>query len=342
MRPHGETSAVITVFAPGQGRHAGLVRGGSQPKMRSALQPGSRVQASWRARLAETLGYMTIEPVRSTAALVLDDGLRLAGLASICALLDGCLAEREAQPALYAATRSLLDLVCIEDAQHRWIEGYVRWEVGLLQCIGYSLDLERCAVTGATEGLVHVSPKSGRAVSRGAAGKFADRMLLLPAFLGGAPDGIDAAASGAGGTASGDVAAGDTQGAGEGAAAASGGATGGATAGDHASAGDATGHRAGRRQAGRRRHAMQIGRQRRAPRLRARACAYRLFFREPGFRLAEQGHSGTKTTVCGKGVWSVWRRAGITPAQDIRRWCQATSNGKPAASGGIATTTGHM
>ena len=199
VRPHGETSAVITVFAPGQGRHAGLVRGGSQPKMRSALQPGSRVQASWRARLAETLGYMTIEPVRSTAALVLDDGLRLAGLASICALLDGCLAEREAQPALYAATRSLLDLVCIEDAQHRWIEGYVRWEVGLLQCIGYSLDLERCAVTGATEGLVHVSPKSGRAVSRGAAGKFADRMLLLPAFLGGAPDGIDAAASGADG-----------------------------------------------------------------------------------------------------------------------------------------------
>ena len=241
VRPHGETSAVITVFAPGQGRHAGLVRGGSQPKMRSALQPGSRVQASWRARLAETLGYMTIEPVRSTAALVLDDGLRLAGLASICALLDGCLAEREAQPALYAATRSLLDLVCIEDAQHRWIEGYVRWEVGLLQCIGYSLDLERCAVTGATEGLVHVSPKSGRAVSRGAAGKFADRMLLLPAFLGGAPDGIDAAASSAGGTASGDVAAGDTQGAGEGAAVASGGATGGATAGDHASAGDATG-----------------------------------------------------------------------------------------------------
>ena len=220
VRPHGETSAVITVFAPGQGRHAGLVRGGSQPKMRSALQPGSRVQASWRARLAETLGYMTIEPVRSTAALVLDDGLRLAGLASICALLDGCLAEREAQPALYAATRSLLDLVCIEDAQHRWIEGYVRWEVGLLQCIGFSLDLERCAVTGATEGLVHVSPKSGRAVSRGAAGKFADRMLLLPAFLGGAPDGIDAA------TAS------DTQGAGEG---------GKVGTGDHASAGDATG-----------------------------------------------------------------------------------------------------
>ena len=213
VRPHGETSAVITVFAPGQGRHAGLVRGGSQPKMRSALQPGSRVQASWRARLAETLGYMTIEPVRSTAALVLDDGLRLAGLASICALLDGCLAEREAQPALYAATRSLLDLVCIEDAQHRWIEGYVRWEVGLLQCIGYSLDLERCAVTGATEGLVHVSPKSGRAVSRGAAGKFADRMLLLPAFLGGAPDGIDAVSAGGEGAAAGDVATGDVNGA---------------------------------------------------------------------------------------------------------------------------------
>ena len=121
--------------------HAGLVRGGSQPKMRSALQPGSRVQASWRARLAETLGYMTIEPVRSTAALVLDDGLRLAGLASICALLDGCLAEREAQPALYAATRSLLDLVCIEGR-------------------AASLDRGLCALGGRASAMHRIQPRS--------------------------------------------------------------------------------------------------------------------------------------------------------------------------------------
>ena len=185
VRPHGESSAVVTLLTPGQGRHAGLVRGGSSSRLRGTLQPGNQVQAAWRARLPEQLGQMSLELTQSVPAQFLDDKLRLAGLASACALLDGTLPEREVQPGLFEATQALFGLMAIEDEENRWLEGYVRWELGLLQAAGFRLDLNNCAVTGVMERLAHVSPKSGRAVAEGAAGDFSGRMLALPRFLGG-------------------------------------------------------------------------------------------------------------------------------------------------------------
>ena len=185
VRPHGEGSAVVTVLTSDYGRHAGLVRGGSSSKMRGMLQPGNRVNVAWRARLPEQLGQMQIELVQSVPALLLDDPLRLAGVASLCALLDGSLPEREGQPGLFAATNALLDLVCMEDPANRWLEGYIRWELGLLQAVGFQLDLSRCAASGVVDNLAYVSPKSGGAVAAGEAGEFTNRMLVLPSFLGG-------------------------------------------------------------------------------------------------------------------------------------------------------------
>ena len=168
VRPHGEASALVTVMTPEQGRHAGLVRGGASSKLRGTLQPGNRVRASWRARLPEQLGQMQVELSQSVPALLLDDPLRLAGVASACALLEGSLPEREPHSGLYGATQALLDLICMEDPEHRWVEGYIRWELGLLQAVGFQLDLSSCAVTGEVARLAHVSPKSGRAVADGA------------------------------------------------------------------------------------------------------------------------------------------------------------------------------
>ena len=185
VRPHGEASALVTVMTSEQGRHAGLVRGGASSKLRGTLQPGNRVRASWRARLPEQLGQMQVELSQSVPALLLDDPLRLAGIASACALLEGSLPEREPHSGLYGATQALFDLICMEDSEHRWVEGYIRWELGLLQAVGFQLDLTSCAVTGDVSRLAHVSPKSGRAVAEGAAGEFAGRMLALPRFLGG-------------------------------------------------------------------------------------------------------------------------------------------------------------
>jgi len=59
----------------------------------------------------------------------------------------------------------------------------VRWEAGLLEALGFGLDLSECASTGVKSDLIYVSPKSGRAVSRDAAGIYANRLFKLPAFL---------------------------------------------------------------------------------------------------------------------------------------------------------------
>ena len=185
VRPHGEGSAVVTVLTAEAGRHAGLVRGGTSAKMRGTLQPGNLVTARWRARLPEQLGQFQVELVQSVSARFLDDPLRLAGLASVCALLDGSLPEREAQPSLFAGTSALFELIGIDDPDHRWLEGYIRWELGLLNAVGFQLDLARCAATGVTERLAYVSPRTGSAVAEGEAGSYTSRMLTLPAFLGG-------------------------------------------------------------------------------------------------------------------------------------------------------------
>ena len=111
--------------------------------------------------------------------------MRLAGVASICALLEGALPEREPHAGLYAGTDALLSLIAMDDDDTGWLEGYVRWELGLLHAAGYQLDLDRCAASGETTNLAYVSPKSGGAVSQHHAGQFANRLLALPRFLGG-------------------------------------------------------------------------------------------------------------------------------------------------------------
>jgi DNA repair protein RecO (recombination protein O) len=183
VRRHGETAAILEVFTPGHGRHVGVVPGGASRRMAPILQPGAQIDVTWRARLSDHIGSFRVEPVASRAADVLDDRLALAGLGAVCALLSFCLPERAPYPALYARTLALLDGLGAE----RWADAYLGWEVALLTEMGFGLSLEACAVTGSTEDLIYVSPRTGRAVSRDGAGDWADRLLPLPPCLSGAP-----------------------------------------------------------------------------------------------------------------------------------------------------------
>lgn len=180
VRRHGESSALIEVFTQSHGRHAGLVRGGTSRRMAPHLQPGAQLDLAWSARLEDHLGTYKAEPLRSRAAIAMSSRLALAGLNAVCALLAFALPDREPHPELYARSEALLDLL---DAENLWPLGYLRWELALLEDLGYGLDLTACAVTGATEDLAYVSPKTGRAVSVEGAGDWADRLLPLPPVM---------------------------------------------------------------------------------------------------------------------------------------------------------------
>ena len=191
VRKHGETAAIIEVLTEAHGRHAGVVRGGTSRKIAPILQPGAQLDLSWRARLDEHIGTFTVEPVRSRAATLMGSRLTLAGLNAITGLLSFALPEREAHPRLYAGTLSVLDMM---GESEFWPLAYVRWEMALLEDLGFALDLATCAVTGQTDDLIYVSPKSGRAVSAKGAGEWEDRMLRLsPALVG--QGGLDDVAS---------------------------------------------------------------------------------------------------------------------------------------------------
>lgn len=183
VRPFGERDALVTALTFEHGRHAGLVVAGRSRRTAPLLQPGNRLALTWRARLESQLGHFAVEPQRLYAALLVDDPLRLAALAAAAALLDATLAEREPHPRLYAALLALLGRLA--EAAAEWPEAYVRFELMLLAELGFALDLERCAVTGASDDLAFVSPRTGRAVAAAAAAPWAARLLPLPGFLAG-------------------------------------------------------------------------------------------------------------------------------------------------------------
>lgn len=176
----GEADAVASVLTRGHGRCAGLVRGGAGRRQGPVLQPGNRIAARWRARLDDQLGTLTVELVRGHAARLMGDPDRLAALVSAVAVVEAALPEREPHPRAFDGLDALLQRL---EGDAAWGAAYVRWEVDLLAELGFGLDLSRCAVTGAEEGLVWVSPRTGRAVSEAAGAPYAGRLLRLPAFV---------------------------------------------------------------------------------------------------------------------------------------------------------------
>ena len=184
VRAHGETSAIAEILTAEHGRCLGMVRGGRSRHMRPVLQPGNLVMVTWRARLEEHMGAFQLEPLALKAGFILSYPFRLAGLSTLMALAQ-MLPEREPHPKLYHAAHVVLS--SIED-DAVWPALLARWEMGLLEELGFGLDLSKCASTGQAHDLHYVSPRTGRAVSREAAQPYVDRLFALPAFLRGEND----------------------------------------------------------------------------------------------------------------------------------------------------------
>jgi len=175
VRRHGESSVIAEAMVAGRGRHLGLVRGGRSRRLSPVLQPGNTIQLTWRARLEDQLGMFTVELLEARAAALIEDRTRLYLSQLVCDHLR-LLPERDPHDRLLGMALRLID--GRPDGAD-----LARFELAVLDELGYGLDLSQCAVTGVTDDLTHVSPKSGRAVSRAAAEPYRDRLLALPSFL---------------------------------------------------------------------------------------------------------------------------------------------------------------
>ncbi|WP_417581156.1 DNA repair protein RecO [Pelagibacterium sp.] len=181
VRRHGESGLILEAMVPGRGRCLGLVRGGRSPKHAAFLQAGNSAQLTWRARLEDHLGTFTAEATRLRAAEILADRRRLY-LVQMLADHLRLLPERDPHDELLGGVISLID----DDWEPLALGAELaRFEMFLLEELGFGLDLETCAVTGVHENLTHVSPRSGRAVCAEAAAPYGDRLFALPGFLAG-------------------------------------------------------------------------------------------------------------------------------------------------------------
>jgi len=176
VRRHGETSVIAEVMTRGRGRHLGMVRGGRSRSMQPVLQPGNSVDVTWRARLDEHLGEFRVEPLELRAGRLMETATAVYGVQAMAALLR-FLPERDPHPHLYEALSVILDNLH-EPADAG--ELFIRFELAVLNDLGFGLDLLECAATGTREDLCYVSPKSSRAIAARGGGHWADICLALP------------------------------------------------------------------------------------------------------------------------------------------------------------------
>lgn len=188
-RGHGDTGAVVELLTAQHGRRSAYVAGGASRRMRPFLQPGARVTVEYRARTSDHLGGARLEPVGEGPSALFDDALALSGLGAAAAVAQGALPEREPHPGVFLAFEALVGAFVAPEV---WPAVFVRFEAGLLDDLGFGLDLSRCASTGTTDDLVWVSPRTGRAVSAQAGAPYADKLLALPPFMLGAQAGLAA------------------------------------------------------------------------------------------------------------------------------------------------------
>ncbi|HEV7228345.1 DNA repair protein RecO [Brevundimonas sp.] len=186
-RAHGDTGAVVDLLTREHGRRLAYVAGGASRRMKPFLQAGARVEVELRARTSDQLGSARLEPVGEGPSALFDDPLALAGLSAAAAVAQGALPEREAHPGAFFALEALSGVLSLPDV---WPAVYVRYELGLLEELGFGLDLSVCAVSGSRDYLTWVSPRTGRAVSMSAGAPYMDRLLRLPPFLLGAQAGL--------------------------------------------------------------------------------------------------------------------------------------------------------
>lgn len=182
---HGEESAVVHVLTRFNGRTAGYLRAAHSPKVKPLVQSGNHVTVNWQARLPEHLGYFTLEPVQSLAMPLMQKADLSLVLQTVTQMLLVALPERQAYPTIFDGTLALLQTL---HTSPNWAEAYIWWEVHLLAALGFGLRLDRCVQTEQRYDLTHVSPRSGHAVCRAEAAPYRDRLLKLPAFLGGADE----------------------------------------------------------------------------------------------------------------------------------------------------------
>ena len=178
---HGEHGAVVRLLTAEHGLLVAYVRGARGRRLRPVLIAGNRVVARFAARTEQQMPHAEVELTHSLAPM-LAEPLAAAAIDWTTAVTATALPEGQAHPRIHLALDALLSALEAAPSASGWGGAVVRYELLLLAELGFGLDLGSCAVTGATDDLIAVSPRSGRAISASQAAPYSGKLLPLPSF----------------------------------------------------------------------------------------------------------------------------------------------------------------
>ena len=180
----GEKGLLMNVYTENHGRHLGWYSKNSKKNLN--IQPGDLIYLTWNARLIHQLGKYNFELINSSIGKIFDDKIRLSILSSYCSLINKMLPEREICSTFYYKSKNFLNFLLDNNIEIiSIIELYIKWEIEILKEVGFSFNLQVCAISGMRDNLFYLSPKTGNVVSENYNGKYLSKLLRLPHFLGG-------------------------------------------------------------------------------------------------------------------------------------------------------------
>ena len=138
---YSETSLILKIFTKKYGVQKGFVKGAKSKKKSSIFETGNLVKVSYKSRTDEMLGVFSVELIKASFLVYIDDVKKFSCIVSIINLIEFSLVENETELELYNVSKNLIERVF--SFEEGWIEDYIKWEIFLLKKVGFGLELSR-------------------------------------------------------------------------------------------------------------------------------------------------------------------------------------------------------
>ena len=169
----GENSKILYILS----KNYGLVKGLSKysKSKKNNLINFYKIKFTWSSRDKNALGFINFEQRDSNS---FDDYIFSIIKASASELCIKFLPLWEKNLDIY---NDILDLAYMQLKNKSYMIGkYIHWEINFLKNLGYGLNIKLCAVSGKTEDVYFISPKTGNAVTFNVWKKFSKQLFKIP------------------------------------------------------------------------------------------------------------------------------------------------------------------
>lgn len=179
-KKYSEKSLIVTLLTKNKGKITGFVSDGMNKKNSGIFQPSNKIFFEATARLEENMRRLfRIELIEPNAVMMMSDFNKLKLMTSVLPMMIRLLNENDETGLIYDIVSKFFRAKNVKDM----LEFYARFEFYSLEYLGIGLSLDCCAVTGQTDGLMYISPKTGKAVCKEVGAPYADRLFLYPHFV---------------------------------------------------------------------------------------------------------------------------------------------------------------